>query len=276
MKQTTGKTPDVQPPKVSGRDTRKAVLERGTRPNVPLRSVFVQAPLGSASRHGRLKEFVRRSDLRALRAFLIVVACCSKENADGWTTTHDSAVWARLLDTGVAATDQAARTAAWRTFKRLQDDHRLVRCTRKPGSKMISVTLLREDGSGEPYTRPDGKTPADRFINIPSTFWTSGYDEQVDVPSLALLLTVAKEKPWCELPADKAPAWYGWSEDTHLRGLQKLLELKLVERRAHFRVAPLSPTGSTMVYQYKLAPRMRPRRKATAAKPAISTSPSGA
>lgn len=278
MKQTTGKTPDVQPPTATGREARTAMLKRAVRANVPLRHVFVQFPRTSASRHGPLKEFVRRGDLRALRTFLVVVASCSKENADGWTTTHDSAVWARLLDTNVAATDQAARTGAWRTLKRLQDEHRLIRCTRKPGSKMISVTLLREDGSGAEYTRPDGKDVVDRYINIPTTFWTAGYDEKVDIPALALLLTVAKEKPWCELPAERAPEWYGWSEDTHLRGLQKLLELKLVERRERYRPAPLSPSGFTLVYQYKLTARMRPRRKAVAAKPTTTaaTSSTGA
>jgi hypothetical protein len=273
MKQTTGKTPDEQPPRVTGREAREAMLKRAVRPNVPLRHGFVQAPRGSDSRHGPLKEFVRRGDLRALRAFLMVVASCSKENEDGWTTTHDSAVWARLFDTNVAATDQAARTAAWRTLKRLQDDHHLIRCTRKPGSKMISVTLLREDGSEAEYTRPDGKDAADRYINIPTTFWTSGYDEKVDIPALALLLTVAKEKPWCELPAERAPEWYGWSPDTHLRGLHKLLGLKLVERRERYRLAPLSPSGRTLIYQYKLTPRMRPRRKTAVVKPASTATP---
>ncbi|SDN71215.1 hypothetical protein [Actinacidiphila guanduensis] len=262
MKSATTAAADVQPPKITGRDTRAAMLKRAIRKEVPVRKEFVQTARGSASRHGPLKEFVTNGDLRALRAFLIVVACCSASNEDGWTTTHDSAVWARLLDTDVAATDQAARTGAWRTLRRLED-RGLIRCGRKRGSTRISVTLLREDGSGNDYTRPDGSTEADRFINIPIAFWLRGYDEQLDVPGLALFLAVAREKPWSPFPAEKAPEWYGWSPDTHLRGLTKLLGLGLVERRATYRKTPLSPSGFTMVYQYRLVATMRPRRKKT-------------
>ncbi|MGW2725382.1 hypothetical protein [Streptomyces sp. NPDC001492] len=270
MKSTATVAADVQPPKITGRETRAAMLKRAVRRHVPLRKAFIQAPPGSASRHGPLKEFVTNGDLRGLRAFLMVVACCSAPNDDGWTTTHDSAVWARLLDTDVAATDQAARTAAWRTLRRLEG-RGLIRCTRKRGSTKISVTLLREDGTGKDYTRPDGSTEADRFINIPTAFWLKGYDEQLDVPGLAMFLTIAREKPWSAFPADPAPQWYGWSPDTHQRGLQKLLDLGLAERRATYRKAPLSPTGSALVYQYRLAASMRPRRK----KSAPSAAPTG-
>jgi hypothetical protein len=51
---------------------------------------------------------------------------------------------------------------------------------------------------------------------------------------------------------------YGWFADTHLRGLKKLLELGLVERRNHYRRTPLSPTGSTLVHQYRWSPCSRP------------------
>ncbi|MFJ5608197.1 hypothetical protein ACIQCJ_02205 [Streptomyces sp. NPDC093221] len=265
MRTPPKKSADEQPPEVTGRETRTAMLERAVRKHVPVRKDFVQAPSGGVSRHGPLKEFVTKGDLRGLRGFLIVVACCSAPNEKNgvYDTTHDSAVWARLLDTNVAATDQAARTAAWRTLQRLQD-RGLIRCTRTRGSTMITVALLREDGSGLEYTRPDGKIAADRFINIPNAFWTKGYDEVIDVPGLAMFLTVAREKQWSSFTADKAPEWYGWSPDTHLRGLQKLLGLGLVERRATYRKTPLSPTGTTLIYQYRLVAGMRPRRaKAT-------------
>lgn len=270
METTSKNGADVQPPEVTGRDTRTAMLERATRKHVPVRKDFVQAPPGGASRHGPLKEFVTKGDLRGLRAFLIVLACCSAPNAKTgvYDTTHDSAVWARLLDTNVAATEQAARTAAWRTLQRLQN-RGLIRCTRRPGSTMISVALLREDGSGKEYTRPNGRTAADRFVNIPNAFWTRGYDEQIDVPGLAMLLTIAREKPWSSFNADKAPEWYGWSPDTHLRGLQKLLDLKLTERRATFRKTPLSPTGTTLIYQYRLVSWMRARRPKTTTSAAV-------
>ncbi|MEV6013893.1 hypothetical protein AB0M29_45135 [Streptomyces sp. NPDC051976] len=90
-----------------------------------------------------------------------------------------------------------------------------------------------------------------------------GCDDMIDMPGLAMLLTVAREKPWSSFPAGPAPNWYGWSADTHLRGLQKLLELGLVERRTTYKNGPLSPNGYTLVYQDRLVSWMRPSRAKT-------------
>ncbi|MFC5667637.1 hypothetical protein ACFP3U_32300 [Kitasatospora misakiensis] len=267
MKRTTTADRGVQQPEVSGQETRTALLERAKRKAAPYRKTFVQAHRGGESRHGPLKRFVTNGNLRALKAYLITVAACSSENEDGWTTTLDSMVWARLFDTTLTTTDQSARTAAWRTLQQLQAMN-LIRCTRPRGSTKISVTLLREDGSGAEYTRPNGKAEADRFLQIPITFWTKGYDAQLDLPGLALLLAIAREKPWSPFPAERAPEWYGWSADTQLRGLQKLLSLNLVERREAYLKAPLSPTGSTLVYQYRLAASMRIRKQKATPAPA--------
>jgi hypothetical protein len=261
MTKMQGGTTMEQPPKISGQETRTALLDRAIRKVVPLRKAFVQAPRGAESRRGPLREFVRTGDLRGLRAYLMVVAACSN-GTNGWTTTHDSMVWARLLDTVAAAEDQSARTGAWRVLKRLEKDRKLIRCSRTPGSTKITVTLLLEDGSEQDYTHPaQGTGEANRYLRIPTLFWAKGYDTRVDLPGLAMLLVIAREKPWSEFPAERAPEWYGWSADTHLRGLKKLLELGLVERRNVYRKTPLSPTGSTLVYQYRLSSVMRPRKQ---------------
>ncbi|MFJ6943151.1 hypothetical protein ACISU4_00525 [Streptomyces wuyuanensis] len=259
MKQTDVGTSDVQPPEITGHDTRTDMLRRAVRKTVPLRKAFVQAPRGSAVRHGPLKTFANNGDVRGLRAYLMTVAACSKDNEDGWTTTLDSAVWARMFDTHLGANPQSARTAAWRTLRRLEE-RKLLTCRRPRGSSMISATLLREDGGGTPYTRPDGRSLEDRFVSLPIAFWKRGFDEKVDAPALAMLLAVAQDKPWSRFPADKAPEWYGWSPDTTQRGLQKLLSLGLVERKEAYDKAPLSPTGFTLVYEYRLIRWMRASR----------------
>ncbi|MET9779179.1 hypothetical protein ABZ023_33875 [Streptomyces sp. NPDC006367] len=273
MKTTTLTRQDIQATKATGRDTRTEILKRSIRANVPLRKTFVQAPRGSASRHGPLSDFVTGRDLRGLKAYLLIVAACSS-GTDGWSTKHDSAVWARMLDIDQTATEQSARTGAWRTLRRLQDRN-LITCTRS--GTLITVTLLREDGSGAPYDRPLGQSEQDLYLQIPSTFWTKGYDEQVDLPALALLLVVLREKNWSKFPAEKAPDWYGWSADTHERGLKKLLDLQLIERREQYSKAPLAPAGFTMAYQYQRAAAMRPRkaRKQAAAKVRGAVSASG-
>ncbi|MEU4878307.1 hypothetical protein [Streptomyces sp. NPDC021608] len=269
MKTTSPAERDIQMNKATGRDTRTAVLKRSIRANVPLRKTFVQAPRGAVSRHGPLKEFVTGRDLRGLKAYLMIVAACSN-GTSGWSTTHDSAVWARMMDIFETATDQSARTGAWRTLRRLEK-RRLITCHR--ASTKITVTLLREDGSGQPYDRPRGDTEEDRFLQIPTTFWTKGYDEALDLPGLALLLVVAREKNWSTFPADKAPKWYGWSPDTHERGLKKLLELGLVERREEYKKAPLSPLGMTMAYQYQRTTIIRPRKPRKQATSPATASP---
>jgi len=253
--------PSVERPEITGEATRAALLDRAIRSTVPLRRVFVQRPPGSDPRHGPLKDFVANGDQRGARAYLITVAANSQQNSDGWTTELDSLVWARLFDAHLYTdTDQGARTAAWRTLQRLKE-RKLVELTRARGSRKISVTLLREDASEDPYTRP-GVANKDAYLRLPVAFWKKGLDGQVGLPGLAMLLAVAAEKPWHAFPAERMEDWYGWSPDTTLRGLKKLLALGLVERREVFKSAPLTPTGSTSFYQYRLVRWMRPKAQA--------------
>ncbi|MFC9706355.1 hypothetical protein ACFTWD_37340 [Streptomyces sp. NPDC056943] len=267
MKTTSLAGQDMQKIKATGRATRTRVLDRSIRANVPLRKTFVQAPPGTASRHGPLAAFVTGRDLRGLKAYLMIVAACSNGD-NGWSTRHDSAVWARLMDIQDTATDQSARTGAWRTLRRLEK-RKLIKCSRN--GTMITVTLLREDGSDKPYDRPVGNSEKDLFLLIPTTFWTKGHDENLDLPALALLLVVARDRPWSAFPAEKAPEWYGWSADTHERGLKKLLDLGLVERREHYFTAPLAPRGYTMTYQYQRTAITRPRKPRKATTPSAKT-----
>ncbi|TGB06653.1 hypothetical protein [Streptomyces sp. MZ04] len=257
MKKTTPTVRELQQKATAtGRDTRTAVLTRSVRANVPLRKTFVQANAGSDSRSGPLKDFVTGRDLRGLKAYLLIVAACSNGD-NGWSTTHDSAVWARMMDIHESADDQSARTGAWRALLRLHE-RKLVDCRRN--GTMITVTLLREDGSGRPYDRPDGKTEENRYLQIPAEFWTTGRDKRLDLPGLALFLVVAREKNWSAFPAEKAPEWYGWSADTHERGLKKLVSLGLVERREHYMKAPFAPLGFTKTHQYKRTAMVQPRK----------------
>ncbi|MEU6213123.1 hypothetical protein ABZ891_24910 [Streptomyces sp. NPDC047023] len=261
---TTGKAAsNMQDAKATGRDTRTAVLEGSIRANVPLRKTFVQANEGGDSRHGPLKEFVTGRDLRGLKAYLLIVAACSS-GVNGWSTTRDSMVWARMLDIVDTANDQSARTGAWRALLRLRK-RKLIDCHRT--GTMITVTLLREDGTNQPYERPMGATEEERYLQIPGTFWTTGRDEHLDLPGLAMFLVVAREKNWSSFPLEKAPKWYGWSADTHERGLNKLLTLGLVERREKYKKAPLLPAGVTKTYEYKRTAIVQPRK----AKKAVTT-----
>lgn len=191
---------------------------------------------------------------------MIVAASSSERAEDGWTTELDSMVWARLFDADQKKTPLAARAAASRTLDRLQRRNLICYERSTTGSRQIAVTLLREDGSGSPYERPDGDDASNRFLRLPIAFWIDQFDAGLSLPAVAMLLVLAKERDWSAFPPDKMPDWYGISADTTQRGLKELLQRELVERRERYKKAPLTPTGKTMEYQYSLMKPMRPPR----------------
>ncbi|WP_341717683.1 hypothetical protein QQG74_28235 [Micromonospora sp. FIMYZ51] len=265
-KQTTRGSLSAKPLDVTGGETRAELIKRAKRSAVPLRRAFVQLAQDKPMRHGVLASFVQKGDLRALRAYLMVLAASSGQDERGKTTELDSLVWGRLFDADqYTADDAGTRTAAWRTLIRLQKKQ-LISCARTPGSRKIKVTLLREDGSGQPYTRP-GLNNNDAYLQIPTAFWLRGFDGKVSMPGLAMLLAICNERNWAAFPAERMPEdrWYGWSADTTERGLKELLKLGLIERRERYKRAPLTPAGSTMFYQYRPTRVMRAASKPRAA-----------
>lgn len=195
-----------------------------------MRNIFIQKPpppkgsrKNSTSRAGPLAEFVTNGDLRGLTAYLLVLAITSAENTDGWATTLDNRIWARLLGTtettGCSTTEPsaAAIAAAYRTFTRLESRNLITR--KRVGRRQTRITLLREDGTGAPYTRPDG-IDDNRFIKIPHAMWKHVDTGQLTVPAIAMLLTSANEPSGFDLRAEYSKPWYGWSpEATPVRGV---------------------------------------------------------
>lgn len=233
-------------------ETRAALLARNIRSSTPIRKLFVQAPPGSESRPGPLSWFVRGRDLRALQAYLLIIGVNSSgESEHGWSTRLPIRVWARAFDTTRHATEASAATAVSKVLTRLEKRH-LIERARRGRAREIRVTLLREDGSGEPYTRPTGKGSTERFLSLPNVFWTDGWHEKLDLPATAMLLVALHEKPGFELPTESVPEWYGWSADTAERGFKTLREHGLLQVYTRSKKAPLSPTGLTEVNQYYL------------------------
>jgi len=211
-------------------DTRRALLERSGRPGVPIRKVFVQTPRKLAADPnnlaGPLSEFVRRGDLRGLHAYLMILSATSSgASTDGWSTTLPIMVWARAFGTTANAERAAATTAVSKILHRLED-RRLIERRRSGRERRVRVTLLREDASEEPYTRPLGKSLSDRFLTLSHAFWLDGWHDRLKLPGLAMLLVALHEtgpnKPLFQLPAEHTPKWYGWSADTTERGLAEV------------------------------------------------------
>ncbi|BAK35871.1 hypothetical protein MLP_28570 [Microlunatus phosphovorus NM-1] len=231
--------------------TRAYLLKRSGREFTPLLRDFVQNPDKSlANRAGPLSEFIRKGDRRGLLALLFAHAIISSgAGEDGWSTTLPLAVWARVFDATKTADRASASSAATKILSRLEQRNLITR-QRTGKARNITITLLRPDGSGTSYTRPDGH--ADRFLKLSHRFWTEGWYEKLDTPALAMLLVSLHEKPGFELASERVPDWYGWSADTAERGIKTLEQLGLVSIRKRIKTAPLAPTGATEVNVYTL------------------------
>jgi hypothetical protein len=238
-------------------ETRAYLIERSNRPFAPILKAFVQNPDQKLKdRSAPLALFVRNGDLRGLRALLFLHAIISSGDGDnGWSTTLPLATWARAFDTTTGADRRSASTAATKVLTRLTS-RKLIRRARAGRARQVTVTLLRPDGSGAEYTRPDGTS--DRFLKLDNRFWTERWYQRLDLPATAMLLVALHEKPVFELPTEHMPEWYGFSADTAERGLKKLRDLGLIRVYARTKKAPLAPTGATQVNVYTLVAPFAP------------------
>lgn len=241
-------------------ETREYLLERSKRNAAPILKSFVQNPDRAQShRAGPLSQFVKNGDLRGLRAFLFLHTIISSgEGQNGWSSTLPIGVWARAFDTTTTAEPRSASNAATKILTRLVD-RQLIQRTRAGQNRKVTVTLLRPDGSGAPYTRPDG-SETNRFLRLSNAYWTDGWYSRLDLSATAMLLVALHERPGFELATEKIPYWYGWSADTAERGFKTLREQGLITAERRIKKAPLAPSGITEVNSYTLsAPFTLPR-----------------
>jgi hypothetical protein len=231
-------------------ETREWLLTKSNRPFIPIRRTFIQRPPGQVPRHGPLLEFVTRRNIRALLAYLMIVAGISAEQASGWTLTLPSGAWARLMDTTKTASQESALTAVSKTLTWLEQRHLITR-ERVGRSRQIRVTLLREDGSGEPYTRP-GLGNRDPYIKLPHEFWLDGWSDRLKLPAIAMLLVASAEKSDFPLATERLPDWYGWSADTAEDGFRQLRDTGLIVVKQEVIKAPETHQGWTLINKYRL------------------------
>jgi len=113
------------------------------------------------------------------------------------------------------------------------------------------VVLLREDGSGKPYFRPQSKLDG-AWFSLPYRYWMDGFIDRLSLAAKAMLLIAMSCKEGFELPLDRVPDWYGISAKSAERGLSELRQLHLISFEREFRVEPRSPIGVAEVRQYRL------------------------
>ncbi|MDQ1492286.1 MAG: hypothetical protein QOD57_3213 [Actinomycetota bacterium] len=214
------------------------VLSSG-RPSqsTPLRRTFVQpAERDRQPTGGPLAALVRHRDRRALILYLLVLTMASTEP---WDARRDSRIWARALDVGGGRSGREAVSKALRRLRGLQ----LIVTSRV--NRLSAVTMLREDGSGEPYTYPTPDQRQDRYLRLPFAFWTDRWYQRLNLPAVAMLLVLLAEKDGVVLPLDRISTWYGISRATAQRGLAELESHGLLQVRTVQRAEPLAPLGFT-------------------------------
>lgn len=232
-------------------DTRLALLARSKRDFAPIPKMFVQDPdRNKKDRSAPLAKFVNNGDLRGLQALLLLHAFISSgDGEDGWSTTLPIQVFARAFGiTPGTASSAVASSGATKVLTRLEQKQLIAR-RRSGRERKVTVTLLRPDGSGGPYVRPERN-----YFKLPNAYWVKDWYRILDLPATAMLLVALHEKPGFELPTERMKAWYGWSPDTAQRGFRTLQEKGVLSISTRLRTEPLSPSGLTKVNVYRLLP----------------------
>ncbi|WP_159796582.1 hypothetical protein [Puerhibacterium puerhi] len=208
----------------------------GRRTTAPVRAVFLEqrdtvvrsanepAPMAKLLRGGRGGDVRLKLEL----SFLWFAAAPPHDLA------YPARAWATLLDlrdpniSGTRRIRQAINALA---------EAKLVSVTTQPGQPS-RITLLNEGGQGEKYTLPGrafntsrslGFENPHRYIQIPDTFWTSGWLAALSGAGIAMFLILLTElgprdpeKTDLWFSPERAEALYGLSEDTRSKGLREL------------------------------------------------------
>ena len=239
------------PAPITGDETIEAMLLKSQRLRVPLRMSFVQQGHGAETRPGLLAELVRNHDERGLDLYLLMMAVAT---AEPFKAQYEAATWARAVGLqGAGALTTVSR--AWSRLAGLGLIERGRARAKIEGEwrRVASVAPLSEDGLRQPYHRPPG-TPDDRYFALPVEYWLNGWHRRLPFAAKALLLVSLSldRTGGFTLPAERAKDWYGVSEDTAERGLNKLREVGLIDRHPELKKAPLLSEGYVRIYRYAL------------------------
>lgn len=225
-----------KPPQFTQQEQIEAIIEKSQRMRVPLRNAFVQKGTGSDSVPGPLSKIVRHHDELLLDLYLLVVMAATKEPHD---VIVPAGTWVRALAPNEAVTTVRVSRALARLEKL-----RLIR--RRRVGRLSALTLLKEDGSGDAYTRPI--EAGDFWFQVPVEYWYQGWHRKLSFAAKAMLLIGLQRGPGFTLPARKAARWYGISADTVERGLAELESNGLLEHTWGWKRDAFSHEGVVRVY----------------------------
>lgn len=203
---------------------------------IPVRRAFVQTPPGprGVPRAGVLAKLVTDRQQVALDLLLLRLAL---EPIIGPDDPIQGQVWARLLDKTPATIS--------RTWQVLDQLGLVRRIPHRP------VELLREDGSGKPYSHPGAAGDRQPYFGLPRRYWTDGWHTELGMPGKAILLILLAEtnqssSQTLHAATEKIGDYYGISTTTARRGIDELKEHSLLGERWTQVPAPRSPLGHTL------------------------------
>ena len=228
---------------VTPKETVEAMLQRSGRSAVPIRKVLIRrSPAGHPLVPGPLTTFIRNGDESGFDLLLLARAVISEEPWDMCLNAH---VWARALSHTGRNFSTVRISKIW---GRLEQRNQI---KRQRLERLLSVTLLHENGSGEPYTRP-GKGNRERYLKLPHEYWTKDWCRKLHLPAKAMLLVALSLTNGFYMPVEKVPEWYGFSADSASRGLKELRDENLLVFVERTKKAPLAPSGFTQQRYYTL------------------------
>jgi hypothetical protein len=226
-----------QPPPLDRQERVKLLLELTRRRIVPIRNSFVQQGRGRSTTPGPLAKFLTGHDDRGLEAYLLVHAMAS---AEPWNCRLPSQAWVGALGLNDDAEIDSARTAVSKTMRRLEDRKLIIR---QRSSRLSDLILLKEDGTGDPYERPNSNRIDDRYFQLPHAYWLEGHHRSLSLPAKVMLLIALSLQDGFPLPYKRARDWYGVSEDSAEEGLRELGDKDLVSFDRRWRKNARSETG---------------------------------
>lgn len=214
---------------ISQDDTIRTLLKRSRRFGraVPIRRALIQdiepGPV-QVTKPGPLAKLLRSP--AQLDLLLLIYAVTA---GGDWGVTERSETWGRAA--GISfATNGSAAAAVSRHLKKLKE---LKLISTAPAGRMVRITKLLEDGSGEPYTKPSGNETGSRkdiYIKVPFEYWEENYYRTLSMPAKAMLLiAMSLRGRSVVLRQNKEFAsWYGISPATVSRGIAELKDQGLL------------------------------------------------
>ena len=167
-----------------------------------------------------------------LKLLLSLILICADEPYD---STRDAWVWASFIGLPDPRKAGARRI---RTALHELEQRKFIKLEQREKGKALTAVLLREDGSGAPYTNPvrlteeRESTLENVYFRVPMQFWQRQHVSDITTPAMVMWLILLAEsrgerRPWW-FTDNHARSRYGVTASFRRQGLNELLERGIV------------------------------------------------